>query len=362
MKITHIELRNFRNYEELSLDLDPEVNLIIGKNAQGKTNLIEAIYLSSIGRSFRTSHDREMIRMGQDTFYVKVNCEKEVISTRVEISSSRAGKKIIKKDGQNIRKMSELLENILIVIFSPDDLRIVKDEPEKRRKFIDRELSQVKPAYYSVLTSYKKTLQERNACLKEEKNLSLIDLYDEQLIHYGAEVISMRKEFVEKISRISGKIHSLVTNGREEMEIRYDPNVKSFDDKKEQEEEIRRILERSREQDIRFMTTSRGPHKDDIQFFVNGMNARNYGSQGQQRTAALSLKLAELELILEETGERAVLLLDDVMSELDEERRTYLIGALRENQLFITTTDIDENIRNNYPEARIFTIEKGKVI
>ena len=360
MHIKKLELKNFRNYKDLSVDFDDKVNIVVGKNAQGKTNLIEAVCLSSIGRSFRTSHDADMIMFGEDRASVKVEASKEYIDTKVEISINRQSKKQIKKDGSRIGKTSQLLNNIIIVVFSPEDLRIVKDEPEKRRRFIDSQLAQIKPAYYSCLENYKKTLLQRNAYLKEEKpDPSILDIWDMQLVKYGAELMQLRKEFIDKIDRFSGEIHKKITDGKERLIIKYDPNIDYISGKKEQEAMIEDVLFSSRENDIRQRTTTRGPHKDDMQFYVNEINARKFASQGQQRTCALSLKLAELDLIKEETGEDGILLLDDVMSELDAERREYLVRALSNNQIFITTTDLDASIFNAYSDAKVIEIEGG---
>ena len=367
MFIKELKLKNFRNYSDLSIDFDERVNLITGQNAQGKTNLIESLYISSMGRSFRTSRDSEMIRFGEDMSYVKVTAEKEFTDTKVEIvlrsgAGSTSGK-AVKKDGNNVRKTAELIENIIIVIFSPDDLRIVKDEPEKRRKFIDRELSQIKPAYFDAFMKYRRALMERNSYLKNDSiDESMLDIWDDGLIRYGAVIMRYRDDFIRELSDISGNIHYNITNGKERVTIKYDPDIDLASDVKVQEEFIERQLAASRDTDIRRRTTTRGPHKDDISFMIDDINVRNYGSQGQQRTSALSLKLAELEIIKKETGENAVLLLDDVMSELDEERREYLIRALSENQIFITTTDIDESLMRAYPDAKVIRIENGKVV
>lgn len=362
MYIKNIELLNFRNYEKLNLDFHQNVNLILGNNAQGKTNLLEGIYISSIGRSFRTNKDSELVKFEQNTAKIKVQAEKEVASTEVEIQIKKDAKKSIKKDGVNIKKTSQLLENILIVIFSPEDLKIVKDEPEKRRKFIDRELCQIQPLYYDSLSNYKKTLQQRNSYLKEENiDNSVLDLWDVQLAKYGAKIINIREKFIRKISAFSGEIHQSITNGKESLFLEYNPNIEYIEDIREQEEYFYDEIKKSFKNDFRQRTTGKGPHKDDISFYVNGINMRSFGSQGQQRTCALSLKLAELNLIKEETDEDAILLLDDVMSELDIERQQYLIKTLKDNQLFITTTDVDENIRNSFPEAKIIYIENGNI-
>ena len=363
MYIKELKVKNFRNYKDLAIEFDKRVNLITGQNAQGKTNMIEALYMSSMGRSFRTNHDNEMIRFGEESAYIKVLAEKEYVSTKVEVLLSKAIKKAIKKDGSSVRKTAELLENIIIVIFSPDDLRIVKDEPEKRRRFIDRELSQIKPAYYDAFMKYRRALNERNSYLKSDDiKESMLDIWDDGLIRYGALVMKYRNEFIEDISRLSSKIHSRITNGKEALSLVYQPNINYAESTDIQEELIERELIAARERDIRTGTTTKGPHKDDFSFIIDNINVRNYGSQGQQRTSALSLKLAELDLIKRETGENAILLLDDVMSELDEERREYLIRALSENQIFITTTDIDDSLIKAYPDAKIIKISEGKIV
>ena len=245
------------------------------------------------------------------------------------------------------------------MVFSPEDLKIVKEEPEKRRRFIDRELSIIKPLYYDSLSSYKKVLAQRNAYLKERQpEPSVLDIWDTQLSAYGARIISMRENFVEKVNRISREIHQKITDNREALELTYDPNIKNGE---ELESVIYEELKNSFTNDLRLRTTTRGPHRDDLQFFINGINVRSFGSQGQQRTAALSLKLAELSLIKEETGESAVLLLDDVMSELDPQRQEFLIRSLDDIQLFITATEITENLKPVVEKGKILSVEGGKI-
>lgn len=362
MYIKNIELTNFRNYSHLKVDFNKNVNLFLGNNAQGKTNLLESIYITSIGRSFRTNKDSDLVKFDKDMAKVKVEAEKEVFDTSVEITIKKDAKKSIKKDGSNIKRTSELLENILIVIFSPEDLKIVKDEPEKRRKFIDRELCQIQPLYYDSLTNYKKTLAQRNTYLKEENiENNILDLWDTQLAHYGARIIHIREKFVKKISDFSGKIHSSITNGKESLFLEYNPNIAYMESPEELEGFFYDEIKKALKNDFRQRTTTKGPHKDDISFYVNGVDMRSFGSQGQQRTCALSLKLAELNLIKEETDEDAILLLDDVMSELDIERQEYLIKTLKNNQLFITTTDISGDILKSFPEAKVIYIEKGNI-
>lgn len=362
MYVKELELKNFRNYESLDLEFDPRINLITGRNAQGKTNLIEAVYLISMGRSFRAGRDSEMIRFGQNEALVRAEAVKAVMDTRIDISISRKSKKYIKKDGKQLHKTSELLNNIFIVAFTPEDLRIVKDEPEKRRRFIDKELAQIQPAYYLCLSRYKKVLQQRNSCLKEiPVRPSMLSLWDMQLVQYGADMMRMRKAFIDRLSVFSGKIHDSITNGQEKLDIQYESNVPYEEDASRRQERLIEALEKSRDTDIKMKTTTRGPHKDDLRFLVNGVNARKYGSQGQQRTCALSLKLAELDFIRQETGETAILLLDDVMSELDQSRRSYLIDSLEENQIFITMTEAEEDLIRAYGHPTVFSVQDGHV-
>lgn len=362
MFIKSIELKNFRNYDELTLSFNDKVNFIVGNNAQGKTNLLEGIYMSSIGKSFRTSKDSEMIGFGKDFCKIKVTAQKNLFLTDVEIIIRNDRGKSVKVDGVNISKTSDLLENIYIVIFSPEDLKIVKDEPEKRRRFIDRELCLIKPYYFDCLSSYRKVLLQRNTYLKE-KNIekSVLDIWDTQLSSYGAKIISMRRDFIEKINEISHRLHLNITNGKENLKIEYDPSVNPVGEVKDTENILYKCLKDSYNNDMRLRTTTKGPHRDDIQFYIDDVNVRSYGSQGQQRTAALSLKLAELDLIKNETGENAVLLLDDVMSELDNSRQEFLIRSLSDIQLFITSTDITDNLKDVVSKGNIYKIEEGKL-
>ena len=362
MYIKKIEIKNFRNYHFLKTAFHKNVNLILGNNAQGKTNLLEGIYITSIGRSFRTNKDSDLVHFDEDFAKISISAEKEIYDTSVEIIIKKDSKKSIKKDGVVVKRTSDLLDNIFIVVFSPEDLKIVKDEPEKRRKFIDRELCQMKPSYYESLHNYKKILLQRNAYLKEETiDQRILDLWDMQLVKYGARIIQMRKIFIEKINSISRVIHNSITNEKEQLKITYCPNIPVLDNVNEQENIFYDEIKNAYGNDMKQRTTTRGPHKDDISFIVNEINMRNFGSQGQQRTCALSLKLAELYLIKEETGEDAILLLDDVMSELDIERQEYLIKTLKDNQLFITTTDLDKKLLDAFPEAKILYIENGTI-
>ena len=359
MYIREIELKDFRNYRDLKVSFSKNINIFLGNNAQGKTNLLEGIYLNAMARSFKTSRDKEMIRFGEDFCKVKTVSVVDDEEQKTEIIIAKNGKKAVKLDGVKISRTSELLERIFIIIFSPEDLKIVKDEPEKRRKFIDRELCQINPGYFDDLGNYKKVLKQRNTYLKEsEIENSVLDIWDYELAKYGSKVILKRKEFIDKINIISSRIHDSISGGQEKLELKYEPNV-HFTENTEQD--FYETLISGRKDDIRNRTTGRGPHKDDLKISGNGIDFRKFGSQGQQRTAALSLKLSEIKLIEEETGEKPVLLLDDVLSELDNDRQKYLINALGENQLFITTADLSGKVAKSLPEGKVFKIVSGNV-
>jgi DNA replication and repair protein RecF len=249
-----------------------------------------------------------------------------------------------------------------MVVFSPEDLKIVKDEPEKRRKFIDRELCQLKPIYYRNLGRYKKILQQRNSLLKQQEvKEDVIAVWDEGLAEYGAKIIQERNRFVEKLNGISREISRGITNGKEALEVSYEANVEYKESYEEQKEYLKSLLNKNLKNDIYRRSTSVGPHKDDLKICLEGVDIRHFGSQGQQRTAALSLKLAEIRLIKEETKVAPILLLDDVLSELDAERQNFLINSLEEVQLFITTTELGEEVKKQLPEGYTFSVENGRV-
>lgn len=361
MYLREIQLKGFRNYENLELGFHKKVNLITGKNAQGKTNLLESLYIMSLGKSFRTNKDAEMIGFDAEFCKAKSISYKNDEDLEVEIIISKEGKSV-KIDGVKTLKNADILENVYMVVFSPEDLKIVKDEPEKRRKFIDRELCQLKPVYFKNLARYKKILQQRNALLKQnEINEALLEIWNIELAEYGSKIILQRKEFIEKLNKISGKIHKNITNCKEDLEIYYESNIPYQENLKEQQEIFLKTLTQRVKNDIFRRTTTCGPHKDDIKICVNGIDIRHFGSQGQQRTAALSLKLAEIKLIKEETREDAILLLDDVLSELDHERQSFLINSLEEVQLFITTTEISEELSKTLPDGFTFFVDQGSV-
>jgi DNA replication and repair protein RecF len=359
MYIKSLELSDFRNYEKQTLCFHEKTNILLGKNGQGKSNLLEGIYVLSMGKSFRTQKDSEMIRFGADFLRVCGSFEKGGRALDIEVMLSAEEKKF-KVDGFSGSKNADLLENAYMVVFSPEDMKIVKEDPEKRRRFIDRELFQIRPLYYKDLSKYRKSLLQRNRLLKEENpDESLLDVWDEKLTEYGVKIIKERSGFVEKLKRIGGEIHASVTNGREALELCYEPDVAFVVSAEAQRSGFMDRLRACRETDKARGHTGAGPHRDDMRISIDGVDVRHFGSQGQQRTAALSLKLAELEIIKEETGEDAVILLDDVLSELDGERQKFLIRSLSENQIFISAAEMSDEIRKSMPAGGLFRIEKG---
>jgi len=354
-------LFDFRNYKEEKAEFHPKVNIITGNNAQGKTNLLEALYMMSLGKSFRTARDGDMIRFGSSAARISTISFKGEMKTELEIVLEE-GKKTIRIDGAKILKNADMLENVYVVVFSPEDLGIVKDEPEKRRKFINRELCQIKPVYYKNLAKYKRILLQRNTLLKQENiDRDMLSIWDGELADAGARLILDRNDFIYKIDRISREIHSNITNGGEKLEIFYESDIPVQKDLSSQREVFIKKLESRYKNDIFRKTTTAGPHKDDLRIMGNGIDIRNFGSQGQQRTAALSLKLSEIRLILEETGETPILLLDDVLSELDLSRQKFLISSLGDVQLFITTAEMSGYLKETLSDNRIFKVDNGKI-
>jgi DNA replication and repair protein RecF len=359
MIINSISLTNFRNYKNAEAQFSGVSNIITGRNGQGKTNLLEAIYIMSLGKSFRTLKDDEMILFGEEYFRVAGTFTKGGEALSVEIREGRSDKVFI-IDGTQRRRHADLAGTVYTVIFSPEDLKIVKEDPKKRRNFMDRELFFLKPLYYRELVKYKKALRNRNALLREPAlNEDLLDVYEEQLTEAGMNVMRYRAEFTKKLDAASRETENSITSGAERLTVAYDSSVEYSEDAEEQAHIIRKTLRANREKDLRNRTTTAGPHKDDLKICANDIDLRKYGSQGQHRTAALSIKLAELSLIKEETGEDAILLLDDVLSELDEDRQKHLINLFENHQLFISAAELTENTLRNLPAGNIYRADGG---
>ncbi len=361
MYIDEISLINFRNYKNEKISFHKKTNLIIGKNAQGKTNLLESLYIMSLGKSFRTNKDKEMIGFCGSSCTVKCGYTKNNIQNSIEIGISQIGKSI-KIGNVAAEKTSDLLEHVYTVIFSPEDMKIIKDEPEKRRRFMDREICLLRPVYYRNLGRYKKTLGHRNALLKRTNaDADMLRTWDEILVESGSRIIWDRKNFIDKLNIFSRDYHSQITGGKEELDLIYEPDTGEVFDLSDISESFKEILIKRRKADLARGITSAGPHKDDIKVTINGMDARHFGSQGQQRTAALSMKLALIKLIKEEKGEDAVLLLDDVLSELDASRQEFLFDTLWNIQLFITSADLSGALMKRIKGGQVITVEKGRV-
>lgn len=367
MFISKLKLINFRNYNTLDIDLHDKLNIFIGNNAQGKTNILESIYLSGFGKSFRTNKDKELININSEMAYVKVEGKKRYSEVSIELRLWNSKKKEIKTNGISLTKLSELLGNIFIVIFSPEDLKLIKGGPSERRRFIDREISHINKKYYHDIMSYNKVLMQRNNLLKRiayNKNLlKTIDVWNEKLVEYGTGVILKRLEFINRLNSLSRLMHRKITDGKENLEVRYLSNIE-LDSKSKDEisANFKKKLEKKIEIDTKRGYTSVGPHKDDLGIYIDDKDIRVFGSQGQQRTAALSLKLSEIEIIKGEVGEYPILLLDDVMSELDINRQNFLIKSLKNVQTFVTITEIPEPMIPLVKEGNIFKISSGTVI
>lgn len=357
MYIESIELKNYRNYDSLSLQFDKGTNIFYGDNAQGKTNILEAVYLCGTTKSHRGSKDREMIQFDADEAHIRMFVKKEGISRRIDMHLKKNKTKGIAVDGIPIRKAGELFGILNLVFFSPEDLNIIKNGPGERRRFMDLELCQLNKLYLSDLSSYNHVLNQRNKLLKDlsfqPSLLNTLDVWDEQLARYGASIIQDRKKFIEEMNGIITEIHRNITGGKEEIRLLYEPSVS--------EENFLSVLLRNREKDCRFKLTSEGPHRDDLCVKINGMDIRKYGSQGQQRTAALSLKLSEIYMVKKRIKDMPVLLLDDVLSELDSSRQNYLLNSISQVQTMITCTGLDDFIDKRFHINKIFKVVDGRV-
>lgn len=355
MIIKSLELSDFRNYETLSISFDKGTNILFGDNAQGKTNILEAIYVSATTKSHKGSKDKEIINFNKEEAHIRTYLEKEDVEYRVDMHLRKNKSKGIAIDGQKIKKAADLLGLLNVVFFSPEDLSIIKNGPAERRRFADMELCQLDSFYLYNLNNYNKIINQRNKLLKDmyfNQNLKeTLNIWDSQLVSYGSKIIEKRESFAKQLCEIIGDIHKKLSGGKEELIVKYEPDVKVDD--------FELKMKENQEKDIRFKLTSTGPHRDDFSFLVNGIDIRKYGSQGQQRTAALSLKLSEIELVKKITKDTPLLLLDDVLSELDSNRQNYLLNSIGDIQTIITCTGLDEFINNRFEINRVYNITNG---
>ncbi|MBE5844301.1 MAG: DNA replication/repair protein RecF [Butyrivibrio sp.] len=365
MIIKSLELADFRNYDNLKIEFSSGTNILYGDNAQGKTNILEAIYLAATTKSHKGSKDKEIISFGKEESHIRTIIERDGAEYRVDMHLRKSKSKGIAIDGQKIRKASDLVGRCNVVFFSPEDLSIIKDGPVERRRFMDMELCQLDQIYLENLSKYNKLVSERNKVLKDifdhPETKVLLDVQDAQLIEYGSVIIKAREKFIKDLCEIIGPIHEKLTGGREKLEIFYEPNVTV--------DEFEQKLKASRQKDIYLKQTTVGPHKDDFSFNVKSeslqnresIDIRKYGSQGQQRTASLSLKLSEIEIVKRSKKENPVLLLDDVLSELDSNRQNYLLNTIGDIQTIITCTGLDEFVNNRFEIDKVFRVVNGSI-
>ena len=357
MFIESIELKNYRNYGELHMDFDPGTNVLYGDNAQGKTNILEAVYVCATTKSHRGSKDREIIEFGEDESHIKMQLRKDDVPYRIDMHLKKNKTKGVAVNGIPIRRASELFGIVNVVFFSPEDLEIIERGPDARRHFIDMELCQLDPMYLFHLTKYKQVLRQRNELLKQiglnKDLLDTLDIWNSELVKYGNYVISARKSFIDKLNDYIQEIHKNLTGQRETITLRYEPSVR--------EDEFATQIVMSEQKDLFTGTTNIGPHRDDLSFVSEGIDFREYGSRGQKRTAALSLKLTEIKIVEEKKGEKPILLLDDVLSELDRNRQNYLLEHIKGIQTIITCTGLEEFVKNGINIQKTFEIESGKV-
>ncbi|MFC5703162.1 DNA replication/repair protein RecF [Cohnella faecalis] len=371
MHLKSLELQGYRNYDSASLSTGSGVNIFIGPNAQGKTNLLEAIHVLALTKSHRTSKDRELIGWNGDSAKIRGELERKYGNVSLELQISSQGKKA-KVNGLEQRKLSGFVGAVNVVLFAPEDLDIVKGSPGVRRRFMDMEIGQVHPGYLHDLQQYQKVLQQRNNYLKStdasRASPELLDVWNEQLATYGVKMMQKRKNFMYHLQRWAEKIHAGITGGTEKLTVEYQPsfgspNGDAFQDHSSLFGQFMLKLTQGKEQEFRRGATLTGPHRDDLTFAINGKDVQSFGSQGQQRTAALSLKLAELELMHEEIGEYPLLLLDDVLSELDQTRQTQLIETFQSRvQTFITTTGLESVNMNRLKDAAVFHVRNGELL
>jgi len=358
MIVESLSLKNYRNYKNLNLSFSDGTNIFYGNNAQGKTNILEAVYMSGTTKSHRTTKDLELIRFSEEESHISTVLKKNGVSHKIDIHLKNNKSKGVAIDGIPIKKASELYGMINFVFFSPEDLNIIKNGPAEKRRFMDIELCQLNKIYLSDLAKYNKIIVQRNKLLKDlffRNDLSdTLDIWDLQLCEYGQRIIETREAFVERLNDIIFGIHHSLSGGNENLKIVYIKNC--------EKEDLMDQLKLNREKDLKLKTTNVGPHRDDLGFYFDDMDVRKYGSQGQQRCAALSLKLSEIELVKSTTGDTPILLLDDVLSELDKNRQNYLLNHIHDIQAMITCTGLDEFVNCRFSIDKIFKVTDGTVV
>ncbi len=357
MIVKSLELKGYRNYQSLNMQFTSGTNILYGENAQGKTNILEAIYICGTTKSHRGSKDKEIVGFSEEEAHVRVILEKNSIPHRIDLHLKKNKAKGVAIDGIPIKKQGELFGMLNLVFFSPEDLYIIKNGPSERRRFLDLELCQLDKIYMNYLANYNKVLMQRNNLLKQIANdrklLDTLHVWDAKLLEYGKKIIECRQDFIIRLNALVGEIHKRLTGGREELTLKYEPNViiSEFDNR----------LKKSLDKDLALKMTNVGPHRDDLSFMLGEIDIRRYGSQGQQRTAALSCKLAEIDLVKAIIKESPILLLDDVLSELDRQRQNYLLNNIGDIQTIITCTGLEEFVNHRFAYDKIFHVVNGEV-
>ncbi len=353
MKVKNLKLENFRNISNLNLEFDEEINIICGENAQGKTNIIEALWLFSGAKSFRNSKDQELIKFGENV--AKISAQFDMLGVQNDVSIKINDKKTAYLNEKKLSNTSNLAGKYNAVVFSPTDLNLVTDGPEKRRRFLDIAIGQLYPNYIEILRNYSRAIMQRNKIIKDyryDKTISImLDVFETEIVDMGNKIINYRKKYIEVLNKYVSDIYNGISSGKEQIEIFYISKNDNLNIEN---------IKNSREKDMFTSTTSIGPHRDDIIFKINGIDARSFGSQGQKRSVALSIKLAGAEVIKEVCGEYPICLLDDVMSELDENRQNYILNHIRNWQSFITCCDTS-NIKN-LKNGKVIKIKGGEAI
>ncbi len=360
MYIKNISLMNYRNYENLQLSLSRNVNVFKGDNAQGKTNILESIYYCAFAKSHRTSRDKELIKWNSENAYISILVGKSRLDKKIDINILRNGKKAIKVNSIKVGKIDELFGSFNVVMFSPEDLKVIKESPSLRRRLLDMEISQINKTYYFNLVQYNKVLNERNTLLKNRNlDAEFIEIYNLQLAEYADYIIKERLKYIDKINYYGSEIHNEITSGKEDINLKYTSTIGNLNDIKSNFlAKLRNNLNKDKERGLTLI----GPHRDDFYIFINGIDVKTFGSQGQQRTAILTIKFSSLKIIKETTGEYPVLLLDDVLSELDSNRKKYILSSIKDIQTIITSTgieDLKDYLDNN---GKIFNVSNGKIL
>ncbi len=357
MKIKSLELSCFRNYNSLRMEFSDGVNILYGDNAQGKTNILEAICVGATTKSQKGSKEKEMIQLGQEESHIRMYVNKNDIDHKIDMHLRKGKAKIAAMDGVSIRKSTELYGMVHVISFSPEDLSVIKDGPAQRRRMIDMELCQLDKIYMHELSKYNKLIDQRNSLLKQiSGNNSLMDtlfVWDEQLVACGSVIINSRKKFIDNLNELVKPVHERLSGGKESLSLYYEPNTSP--------EAFMRELKSDREKELILKTTLHGPHRDDLGFYLEENDVRKFGSQGQQRTCALSLKLAEIDMVKEIIKDEPVLLLDDVLSELDRNRQNQLLDSINGIQTIITCTGLEEFVKERLHSDKIYHVVDGTV-